>query len=253
MKNDLLDLANITQSYYTKNIQLPEVVKPSIPIMYFGDYEAYEKSKLKIITVGLNPSNIEFQKNSKSSLSYFRFPKWEKDKNYIAALNDYFKTEQSYDNWFDMGYENVLNGLDASYYSKKEKNNIVLHTDIFTPIATNPTWTKLSNTTRIKLQNEGFEIWKRLVEILKPDIILSALSKKDCNYIELKNKADLIKMEFTKDGKQREKPYAIQKAIYNNTYIVLARTVNIPFGDISHENKLEIGKLILADYNKLQQ
>lgn len=250
MKNDLLELAKITQSYYTKNIQLPEVVNPSIPIMYFGDYEAYEKSKLKIITVGLNPSNIEFQKDSKSNLSYFRFPKWEKDNNYIEALNDYFKTEQSYDNWFDMGYENVLNGLDASYYSKKQKNNVVLHTDIFSPIATNPTWTKLSNNTRIKLQNEGFEIWKKLVEILKPDLILTALSKKDSTCIELKNKTDLIKIEYTKDGKQRKKPYTIQKAFYNNTYMVLARTVNIPFGDISHENKLEIGKLILADFNK---
>lgn len=250
MKNDLLELAKVTQSYYLKNSELPEVVNPSIPIMYFGDYEAYEKSKLKIITVGLNPSNIEFQKDSKSSLSYFRFPKWEKDKNYIEALNDYFKTDQSYDNWFDRGYENVLSGLDASYYSKKQKNNIVLHTDIFTPIATNPTWTKLSNIARIKLQNDGFEIWKKLVEILKPDIILSALSKKDSTYIKLNNKTDLIKIDYTKDGKQHKRPYAIQKAIYNNTYIVLGKTVNIPFGDISHEKKIEIGKLIMADYNK---
>lgn len=250
MKNELLELAEITQNYYKNNIHLPEVINPSIPIMYFGDYEAYKKSKLKIITVGLNPSNIEFQKDSKSNLSFFRFPKWEKDKDFIGALNNYFETGKSYDNWFDLGYENVLNGLDASYYTSKQKNNIVLHTDIFSPIATNPTWTKISNASKTKLQNEGFEIWKRLVEILKPNIILSALSKRDRTCIELKNKLDLIKMEYTKEGKIRKKPYVIEKATFNNTYIILARTVNIPFGDISHENKLEIGKLILADYNK---
>jgi hypothetical protein len=250
MKNDLLELAKVTQSYYLKNSELPEVVNPSIPIMYFGDYEAYLKSKIKIITVGLNPSNIEFQKDSKSSLSYFRFPKWENDKDYIGALNNYFETGKSYEKWFEMGFENVLNGLNASYYSKKEKQNIVLHTDIFTPIATNPTWTKLSSETKNNLQNEGLGIWKRLTEILKPDIILTALKKNDCNYIELKNKTDLIKIDYTKEGKKHQRPYSIQKAIYNNTYIIIGRTVNIPFGDISHEKKIEIGKLILADYNK---
>ena len=250
MKNDLLELAKITQNYYMQNLHLSEVVNPSIPIMYFGDYEAYIKSKIKIITVGLNPSNIEFQKDSKSNLSYFRFPKWENDKDYIGALNNYFETGKSYENWFDMGYENVLNGLDASYYSKKQKQNIVLHTDIFTPIATNPTWTKLSSKTRNNLQNEGFEIWKRLIEILKPDIIISALSKNDCTFIELKNKAELIKIEYTMNGVQHKRPYSIHKALYNDAYMILGRTVNIPFGDISHEKKLEIGKLILADYNK---
>jgi hypothetical protein len=52
------------------------------------------------------------------------------------------------------------------------------------------------------------------------------------------------------NGVQHKRPYSIHKALYNDAYIILGRTVNIPFGDISHEKKLEIGKLILADYNK---
>jgi hypothetical protein len=36
------------------------VVRPSILILYFGDSEAYRRSPLKIVTVGLNPSPREF-------------------------------------------------------------------------------------------------------------------------------------------------------------------------------------------------
>ena len=36
------------------------VVRPSIPILFFGDSEAYERSERRIITVGLNPSRLEF-------------------------------------------------------------------------------------------------------------------------------------------------------------------------------------------------
>lgn len=36
------------------------VVKPSIPILFFGNADAYFASPIKIITVGLNPSRVEF-------------------------------------------------------------------------------------------------------------------------------------------------------------------------------------------------
>lgn len=35
-------------------------VDPSIPILYFGDLTAYENSPKRIVTVALNPSNVEF-------------------------------------------------------------------------------------------------------------------------------------------------------------------------------------------------
>ena len=38
----------------------PCVVKPSIPILYFGDMQRYAASSLKVITVALNPSHHEF-------------------------------------------------------------------------------------------------------------------------------------------------------------------------------------------------
>ncbi len=36
------------------------VVKPSVPILFFGESNRYRQSKLRVITVGLNPSKSEF-------------------------------------------------------------------------------------------------------------------------------------------------------------------------------------------------
>lgn len=49
------------------------VVLPSVPIAWFGDLEAYLDSPLRVITVGLNPSRLEFP----SPDPFFRFPRRE--------------------------------------------------------------------------------------------------------------------------------------------------------------------------------
>jgi len=41
---------------YKKHKEEDFIVKPSIPILFFGDSEKYFESELKVITVGLNPS-----------------------------------------------------------------------------------------------------------------------------------------------------------------------------------------------------
>jgi hypothetical protein len=43
---------------------VPEVVvRPAIPILFFGDIQQYRRSPLRIVTVGLNPSLAEFSDN----------------------------------------------------------------------------------------------------------------------------------------------------------------------------------------------
>jgi hypothetical protein len=37
-----------------------QVVTPSMPILYFGDFDAYRASDIRVVTVGLNPSLAEF-------------------------------------------------------------------------------------------------------------------------------------------------------------------------------------------------
>ena len=142
---ELTSLLNRTFEYY-KEIQDREyVVKPAIPILYFGDIKAYFESAIKIITVGKNPSLIEFCRKKGESYSFLRFPDWEEKQDYAAALNSYFECNP-YKSWFG-SYEAILNGINASYYISSNQINRVIHTDICSPIATNPTWSKLSGDT----------------------------------------------------------------------------------------------------------
>ena len=50
------------------------VVRPSMPILYFGDSEAYSRSAIRILTVGLNPSREEFPIFGPTGFIVFRKP-----------------------------------------------------------------------------------------------------------------------------------------------------------------------------------
>ena len=50
----LLSAAETAQAEAPKAVQ----VAPHVPILYFGRLSEYEKSDLRIVTVGLNPSDI---------------------------------------------------------------------------------------------------------------------------------------------------------------------------------------------------
>ena len=124
------------------------VVRPSIPILFFGDYERYFDSKVRTITVGLNPSKSEFPESDR----FARFPeaRYEdsnppKAADYLRALANYFR-EQPYDTWFKPAFEEMLQGMGASYYDGAR--NTALHTDICSPLATDPTWSWLGSRVR---------------------------------------------------------------------------------------------------------
>ncbi len=53
----------------------------------------------------------------------------------------------------------------------------MIQTDICSPIATDPTWTKLSEDTREELFNIGFQLWQDLINILEPDILLISIAE----------------------------------------------------------------------------
>ena len=57
-------LNNVMQEYiqdFINKQNRPYVVKPAIPIVWFGNMEKYNKSPKKIVTVGINPSLSEFE------------------------------------------------------------------------------------------------------------------------------------------------------------------------------------------------
>ena len=127
-------------------------VSPAMPILFFGDFDTYVNSQERVLTVGLNPSRHEFPEGD----PFQRFPlaedvaaaDWQR---YLDALSAYFRT-RPYAQWFK-SFEPLINGMGASYYDGR--TSTVLHTDICSPIATDPTWSQLGEADRRVLVDDG--------------------------------------------------------------------------------------------------
>lgn len=167
--------------------RIKSVIVDTVPILYFGDYESYKNSNIKIVTVSLNPSNQEFLDKGDTEYRFFRFPEAEGLKGkkelssadiekYIKSLNMYFETGNSYDGWFDNNRKYLFDILNASYYNRCE--NRVIHIDIATPIATDPTWGRLNKEVQQVFMETEKGTWEKLIEILAPDIMLMSLNDK---------------------------------------------------------------------------
>ena len=185
-------------------------VLPSIemPILWFGNLKAYERSERRIITVGLNPSEMEFRERdteeTKGGWSMRRFQKAneiasidrignESDlQHYRDALDDYFlnasakgkkgKTKTAFMRWFS-NWNGILHSLDASF-DPEEMKNTAIHTDFCTPIATTPNWGELTDETAKKTIADSAAncgLWKGLVSVLQPDVILTCIAS---SYVE---------------------------------------------------------------------
>jgi len=151
------------------------VVRPSAPILYFGDYEAYARSPIRVVTVGVNPSFEEFPE--RAPWSRFDCADLTADKrgleSYLGVLNEYFERDP-YKRWFDRSYQPALEGFGASYYSGSECTAV--HTDVCSPLATRPTWGGLKPWEREPLLLDGVRIWHELAEVLRPKVIFASVS-----------------------------------------------------------------------------
>ncbi len=175
---------NFMSLNYTKN-----VVPNSIPILWFGNYEKYETSKLKIITVSLNPSDKEFKiKKTDNYSTNYRFSSFNGTINSLyKAYNEYF-VKKPYDSWFKASFRSVLESFNASHYN--DALNTALHTDIGSPYATSPTWSRLDSDIKLTLEQMGSKSWHDLIKILAPDVILfsaSASFEKKIKFNQLEN------------------------------------------------------------------
>lgn len=222
------------------------IVDPSIPILFFGDSEKYFRSKIRIVTVGLNPSKTEFPENNR----FQRFPSarciypdildGRHFNKYLSALNGYF-TEKPYRRWFN-SYEPILNGLGSSYYCFHESTS--LHTDLCSPLATDPTWSNLTDCQKEKLETDGNILWQNLIHILLPDVILISVRSK---YLDRIGKFGEWKVIYTVE---RKNPYEVKlshmKVDDKVSLVVFGRAANLPFGTVSSKDKeligLELGK-----------
>jgi hypothetical protein len=235
--------------YYHRTEDIACVVRPSVPILFFGDSERYFRSPLKVITVGLNPSRAEFPDGE--PFARFRraqhvFPgilSGEFYDEYVGALNAYFRCHP-YRAWFN-SFEPILNGMEASYYDGR--TNAVLHTDLCSPLATNPTWSGLTNG-RMQLAVEGSRLWRRLARHLAPDVILVSVARHYLGMLDFPILRDWETI-YTID---RHNPYHVEAMEIEvtgakRTLLVFGPASQKPFGKVSNTAKVEIGCHIAED------
>lgn len=228
--------------YYYETIKNSEnskyIVPKSLPVLFFGDLNKYFKSDLKVITVGKNPSGHEFLSDVN------RFPSYRKTPYSLElSLSEYFK-KNPYSSWFKH-YNIYLEEFGYSFYNKPGYNKVI-HTDIGSPLSTDPTWRKLEKENKSlteELFKDGFEIWKTLISELLPDIIIMCcplqMEMKETVFKELKlEKIDTIHtITNKKDSTElRQIPFELTY----NQIVVNGFKTKLVFGGISRINPFGI-------------
>lgn len=227
-------------------------VKPAVPILFFGDLGEYRDSPLRVLTVGLNPSRHEFPANR----PFRRFPLAEdisggERSRYLDAMSAYFRTDP-YRAWFS-AYEPLLNGMDASYYHGRAST--ALHTDICSPVATNPTWSRLDEADRAALESDGGPLWHMLLEELKPQIVALSVAKahlERVRFTPLTDWATVHAFRRKADGEPLSQPYEIRGRWYQvgveESLFIFGRAAQKPFGLLANSRKRRAGALVLEAF-----
>ena len=225
-------------------------VSPAVPVLFFGDVAAYSVSPLRVVTVGLNPSLREFPLSD----PFQRFPlavdTGHQDLGrYLEALAAYFLTNP-YDKWFG-SLEPLLNGMGASFYDRE--SSTVLHTDICSPVATDPTWSRLSEADRAVLVADGVPLWHELLEILQPNVVVLSVARQHLARIDFDKLApweSIHCFDYTADGALRDRPYEVDGCWHavggEPSLFVFCPASQTPLGSITKIQRRELGS-ILAD------
>lgn len=138
------------------------------PICWFGDLQT---EKPIILTLGINPSDVEFSPNYTFGMLTGSIISSSLEK----AYNDYFKIKP-YKKWFNP-QDKILNPLGASYYDDDLSMEYQLvHVDLF-PFATNPKWNavkdKITTAQKRLIFANGMQILQRIIVKYKPKTIIS--------------------------------------------------------------------------------
>ena len=228
-------------------------VSPAVPILFFGDLDAYRASPLRVLTVGKNPSLHEFP----TAQPFRRFPHLgegsldREPSRYLAAMSAYFWTAP-YSGWFS-AFEPLLNGMGTSYYEGSPST--ALHTDICSPIATNPTWSRLNATARAELESDGGPLWHMLLEELQPQIVALSIAKAHLKRIKFKpimNWEVIHVLKRKAGGKARSRPYEVRARWYDvggeRSLFIFGEAAQTPLGKLSDSQKRKAGALALLRF-----
>lgn len=245
--------------------KISDIVVPTIPILYFGDHNAYENSRIKIVTVSLNPSDMEFKHNKDDDrYSFFRFPAAsdlcgkddlnEKDiEKYINSLNSYFKNVPY--GWFNDNRRDLFDVLNVSYYDGVGKDNRAVHIDLATSIPTDPTWAGLSEDTKQLFIARDKNKWRKILKVLSPDIILLSLDTKYIREVddELYKKLNKNEEKYKESGNIRNKRFSICDITLENeknVKVLNIITANKAFQFTSAGKGYEKFAALLSDWSK---
>jgi hypothetical protein len=219
-----------------------EVVSSSIPILFFGDLDGYKKSKsLRVVTVGLNPSHMEFSGNNPLKRREHRpF----NHKVYVNSLCQYFHLENYH--WFN-NYEDVLSGMGASYHPGNR--NIALHTDLCSPLATKKPWRDLDSNTKKELKKTGLPLWEGLMGYLEPQLILAQIGYRE--HLQKFGTKESWKTVFVPSrivGKRNEFRLLRRRFKAHVSTIVHCKPIRQrygkPFADLTPPQRKRVGKFI---------
>lgn len=235
----------------------PFVVPNSIPILWFGDMKLFMKSDLRIVTVGLNPSNIEFlsSRNSNNYSVSYRFPKVINlvGKNklslndilvYENTMNEYFTNQLNgkptwYRTWFSNN-ESALHGLDASYYNSGDFRRTAIHIDLWTPVATDK-WKHLTNNQRNILHNNVGYSFQQMLARIDPHVIITCVNSGFIKkYFSDTNGLPCVPSNAAFDYQKRDangRSYAYIRAfrLLNGQVLIWGRNGNTPFARLNQK------------------
>ncbi len=232
------ELVNNINNYFN-TFRIEPFTIGDFPIIYFGNEEEYRNSPKKIVTVGKNPSHIEFDRGNNNS--FLRFPNWNPiDNNIIEILNSYFEIAP-YTRWFN-SLEPLLNGLDASFYPGNHFRNRAIHTDICSPIATNPTWTGLTRHQRENLLRNGTSLWTNLVRELDPDLIIASIPV-DLVHQYITPQLNNILTSFQQENQVYNVYLEESRILGRNRFLLFGRAAITPFQPITNIQKSQVGQL----------
>lgn len=138
--------------------------------------------------------------------------------------------------------------MESSYYDGQM--NVALHTDLCSPLATDPTWSKLTMHERDSLGLTGVRLWLRLVRHLGPDVVLVSVARQH-----------LASLDFSPLGQwgtihtiERANPFRVEAREVEivpgkRSLIVFGRAAEKPFGTVSTPAKREIGRRVAEHYS----
>jgi hypothetical protein len=212
------------------------VVRKSVPVLYFGNLQRYLSSPLRVITVALNPSLNEFPEKQWD----LRFPgaREASQKAHFSALNQYFEHEPLWEKWFT-NLDWLLEGMDSGF--RAGRSSFALHTDLCTPIATNPTYSGLTPKQKCELEKLGLPLWYALAALLDPDVIVMSGGPSLRDRVATFEGAKWLRIFG--EGKK-----AVDVAEINSwgrrRLVAFGWTVNVPFGALKSEERRVAGGLI---------